>query len=157
MRPRPPVLLLSRVRWPRRLTRTPRGNECERCAPYGTGFSNAIEPTEPPKQAERMETPPATRFGKPVPELAQTDLCLRALENLGGTATNKQIRDRLVRDGHDVDLDKVRSTLKYLSRKKPPPVQTDVGSGLWRLRHANMPAPFVPAGTLPMNGAGGES
>jgi hypothetical protein len=109
------------------------------------------------EQPERAETPPATRFGRPVSEVTQTDLCLRALENLGGTATNKQVRDRLVRDGHNVGLDQVRSTLKYLSRKTSPLVQTDPGSGLWRLRKASTPAPFVPAGTLPMNGTGGES
>jgi hypothetical protein len=110
-----------------------------------------------PTQTERTDTPPAMRFGRPVPEVAQTDLCLQALEDLGGTATNKQVRDRLVREGHDVNLDKVRSTLKYLSRKTPPSVETEVGSGLWRLRVVRKSAPFVSAGTQTMNGAGGES
>jgi len=108
----------------------------------------------PPNQAERTETPPQTRFGKPVPEVSQTELCVRALESLGGTATNRQIRDRLARDGNDFNLDQIRGTLKYLSRKTPPPVETDAGSGLWRLRRVGT---FVPAGTLPVNGAGGES
>jgi hypothetical protein len=110
-------------------------------------------------QSDRPQPQPATRFGRPVPEISQADLCLQALEALGGTATNKQIRDRLLRDGHDVDLDKVRNSLKYMSRKTPPPVETDHGSGLWRLlRIPGTPAPFVPAGTLPMNGvSGGES
>jgi hypothetical protein len=109
------------------------------------------------EQPDLTETPAATRFGRPVSEVAQTDLCLQALESLGGTATNKQIRDHLVREGHGINLDKVRNSLKYLSRKTPPPVQTDNGSGLWRLRQGRAPAPFVPAGTLPVNGAGGES
>src|SRR6266568_449861 len=114
------------------------------------------QPTAQPTQADRTETPPATRFGRPVPEVAQTDLCLEVLASLGGTGTNKQIRARLARDGHDVTLDQVRGTLKYLSRKTPPPVETDAGSGLWRLRRGGTPASFVSADTLPMNGAGGE-
>lgn len=76
---------------------------------------------------------PLMRFGKPVPEEPLTDKCQEILEALGGTATNRQITDRLIRDGLDVDLDKVRGTLKYLSRKKPPSVATEPGSGLWRL------------------------
>jgi hypothetical protein len=79
------------------------------------------------------QSEPPMRFGRPVPEEPLTDKCQEVLEALGGTATNKQITDRLIRDGLDVDLDKVRGTLKYLSRKKMPPVTTEKGSGLWRL------------------------
>jgi len=121
------------------------------------------EPTEPDvwvetaRTVKRTETAPATRFGKPVPEVALTDLCRQALEDLGGTARNRQICDRLVRDGHDVNLDKVRSSLAYLSRKTPPVVATDPGSGIWRLLHVNTSRSFVPAVTVPVNGTGGES
>lgn len=118
------------------------------------------QPTETPTRAEpseRREASATTRFGRPVPEVTQTDLCLQALADLGGTATNRQVRDRLARDGHEVNLDKVRATLKYLSRKTPPPVDTEVGSGLWRLRAAPTTPSFVTAGTPPMNGAKGDS
>ncbi len=113
----------------------------------------------PLKQADPSASQPLMRFGRPVPEETLTDLCQRALEGLGGTATNKQIRDRLNRDGHDVDLDKVRGTLKYLSRKKPaPPVTTERGSGLWRLQRPVTPDAGVPsAAKATLNGAtGGE-
>jgi hypothetical protein len=118
------------------------------------------QPVDTAGQAAGPEQPKesaATRFGRPVPEVALTDLCLQALETLSGTATNKKIRDHLVRDGHDVGLDQVRSSLSYLSRKKPPQVQTDVGSGLWRLlRTAGTPAPFA-ASSPSINGAGRDA
>ena len=66
--------------------------------------------------------------------------CLDALEDLGGTASNKQISGRV-----DMDPDHVRGLLKYASGKKPnPPVVTEPGSGVWRLTRA-------------LNGAGGGS
>jgi hypothetical protein len=88
------------------------------------------------KQADRAQSEPSMRFGRPVPEEPLTDKIQETLEALGGTASNRQITDRLIRDGLDVDLDKVRGTLKYLSRKKPPPVTTEPGSGWWRLARA---------------------
>src|ERR1039457_4128206 len=79
------------------------------------------------------DDPPETRFGKPVPEVANTDLCFQALESLGKTASTKEIRARLARDGRDLSLDQIRGSLKYLSRKTPPLVETASGSGVWRV------------------------
>lgn len=97
-----------------------------------------------------------TRFGKPVPEVAQTELCLRMLKNLGRTAATKEIRDRLARDGHEFSVDQIRGTLKYLSGKTPPQVVTKPGSGVWRLRTAGAPVLADPAAATDaqaMNGA----
>jgi len=97
----------------------------------------------PAKQDGQSQSQPAMRFGKPVPEVPKLDRCMQALEDLGGAATNKQISKRVLRDGYEIDPDHVRGLLKYASRKKPPPVTTEPGSGLWRLQRS-------------LNGAGGE-
>ncbi len=112
----------------------------------------------PGQQPERVQPQPATRFGKPVPEKALTDRCQEALEEFGGTATNKQILARLIRDGVDVNLEQVRNTMAYLSRKKPPMVTTEKGSGLWRLLRPVTPDPGrLLLASSTMNGAtGGE-
>jgi hypothetical protein len=73
-----------------------------------------------------------TRFGRPVSEEANTDLCLRVLASFGRPASTKEVRDRLARDGHDLNTDQVRGSLKYLARKKEPQVETATGSGVWR-------------------------
>jgi hypothetical protein len=99
------------------------------------------------------------RFGRPVPEVPKVDRCIDALQDLGGTATNKQISGRLLRDGIDIDPDHVRGLLKYASRKKPAPVTTEPGSGLWRLQRPVTPDPRVPlaaGGTLNGRATGGE-
>ena len=99
----------------------------------------------PPSQNGHSQAQPAMRFGKPVPEKSKLDWCLEALEGLGGTASNKAISARVVRDGGpEIDPDHVRGLLKYASRKKPPPATTKSGSGLWVLQRSR-------------NGAGGES
>lgn len=96
-----------------------------------------------------------TRFGKPVPEVPQTELCLRVLADLGGrSASTKEIRDRLARDGHELSLDQVRATLKYMSKKTPPAVETATGSGIWRLKEGAVAVPLEPVGAPVMNGAG---
>jgi hypothetical protein len=74
----------------------------------------------------------ATRFGKPIPEISQADLCLRVLRSLG-RATTKEIRDRLAFEGHQLDTDQIRSSLRYLANKKPPLIGTNPGSGVWWL------------------------
>jgi hypothetical protein len=98
-----------------------------------------------PSQDGQPQAQPEMRFGKPVPEKPKLDWCLEALEGLGGTARNKAISTRVVRDGGpEMDPDHVRGLLKYASRKKPPPVTTESGSGLWVLQRS-------------LNGVGGES
>jgi hypothetical protein len=102
-----------------------------------------------------------TRFGKPIPEVANTDLCLKVLESFGKPATTKQIRDRLARDGHELSQAQVRGSLKYLSRKKPPPVTTTSGSGLWKLRRPSLSSghmvdPVAMLSTSTVNGHGEE-
>lgn len=109
----------------------------------------------PGQRAGQSQSQPATRFGRPVPEVALTDKCRDALEALGGTATNKQLVDHLRRNGHETDLDKVRASLRYLSRKKPPSVQTDPGSGLWRL--VSPSTSFTPAADAAGVSAAGEN
>lgn len=104
--------------------------------------------------ATATTTRPAMLFGKPAPEVAQTDLCLQALRSISRAATTKEIRDRIAREGHELDTDKVRNALRYLSTKKPPLVTTKSGSGMWRLVN---PAPTVlvdPANISALNGEG---
>lgn len=93
----------------------------------------ATEPASPPEPAAQAPPPVATRFGRPVPEVTQTELTLRVLEDLGRPASTKEIRDRLARDGHVLSQNQVRSTLKYMARKPDSPVETETGSGVWRL------------------------
>jgi hypothetical protein len=100
----------------------------------------------------------ATRFGRPVPETSNTDLCLAVLESFGKPATTRQIRDRLVREGHDLTVPQVRGAMRYLARKNSSPVETTPGSGLWRLRETRQAAPFrdAVAGLPAVNGVGGR-
>lgn len=93
----------------------------------------------PAKRADRPKSKPQMLFGKPIPEGdSKLKKCLDALEDLGGTASNKQISSRA-----DMNPDHVRGLLKYASGKHHPPVVTEPGSGVWRL-------------TRSLNGAGGE-
>ena len=88
--------------------------------------------------AMRPEPVPQTRFGKPVPEGdSKVKQCLDALEGLGGIASNRQISNRLLRDGVEINAEHVRGLMKYASGKKPHPlVVTEPGSGVWRLVRA---------------------
>ncbi len=112
-------------------------------------------PAESPKQASK---PQAMRFGRPVPETAITDLAHQSLENLGGQATTREIRDRLAREGHNFEQGQIRAAMRYLSKKNNPVVETTPGSGLWRLQGGQQAAPFRPAvtGFPAANGAGGR-
>ena len=116
----------------------------------------AERPIERAQQTERVSAPTATRFGRPVPEVTQTERCLRVLQALGRPASTKEIRDRLARDGHEFSQMQVRSTLKYMARKPSFGVETESGSGVWRLR-GSAAAPFPGDGTMTgtpaMNGA----
>jgi hypothetical protein len=91
----------------------------------------------PAKQADRPEPQPKLLFGKPMPEDTKLKKLLDAIEDLGGTASNKQIGSRV-----GMKPDHVRGLLKYASGKNHPPVVTEPGSGVWRL-------------TRSLNGAGG--
>lgn len=92
----------------------------------------------PAARTDQPQSKPAMLFGRPVPEgPSKLKQCVEALEDLGGIASNKQISNRLLRDGIEIDTDHVRGLLKYASGKKPhPPVVTEPGSGVWRLVRA---------------------
>ena len=111
------------------------------------GLDQPTVPPSPAAQAERPETQPQTRFGKPVPEVALTELCVRALESFGRQASTTQLRERLSVEGHEFTQTQVRGAMKYLSLKKPPIVETSKGTGVWRLsRQAKTSATgFTPA------------
>jgi hypothetical protein len=115
-------------------------------------------PVERTEQADRVPAPTATRFGRPVPEVPQTELCRRVLEDLGRPASTREIRDRLARDGHELSQSQVRSTLKYMARKPSFGVETETGSGVWRLQRSSAAAPFQGDGAVTgipvLNGAG---
>jgi hypothetical protein len=99
----------------------------------------AIAPAAPAEPAEPTGQAPAsaaTRFGRPVPEVTNTDLTLRVLEDLGRPASTTEIRERLAGDGHELSQTQVRSTLKYLARKPAYGVTTEPGSGVWRINRS---------------------
>jgi hypothetical protein len=108
---------------------------------------DAIE--RPNGQVENAETAASTttmRFGRPVPEVAQTDLCMRALGERGRSMNARDISEWLARqgvmaeDGRPYNPVRLRSTLKHLSRQGK--VVSAGKPGLWRL-----PAPKVAAGS----------
>jgi hypothetical protein len=118
--------------------------------------SESPSPAESSGSAQELA---AMRFGRPVPETANTDLCFRALETFGRPATTREIRDRVVQAGHDLEVGQVRGAMRYLARKSTSPVETTPGSGLWRLRDAQQAGPVQPGSpaVLPAaNGAGGR-
>lgn len=120
--------------------------------------AQSAERQAPAGQAPQVQS--AMRFGRPVPENPVTELSVQALEGIGRQASTKQIRERLARDGHEFTQTQVRNALRYLSKKPNPPVETNSGTGLWRLRPGRQPAPFRPephvAGLSVANGTGGR-
>ena len=93
----------------------------------------------PAKRADQPKPQPRMLFGKPVPEGdSKLKNLFDALEDLGGTASNKQLG---IRTG--MKPDHVRGLLKYASSKAHPEVVTEPGSGVWRL-------------TRSLNGTGGS-
>ena len=101
----------------------------------------ATAPTAPAEPTGQAPAPVATRFGKPVPEVTNTELTLRTLEGFGRAASTREIRDRLAREGHEFTMMQVRSTLKYMARKPAWGVTTETGSGVWRLQRPGAAAP----------------
>lgn len=120
------------------------------------------QPPAPAEQAEGPQTQARTRFGKPIPEVALTERCFRALESFGRQASTTQIRDRLAAEGHEFTQIQVRGAMKYLAAKKPPMVETSKGTGVWRLSKAVKSATtnFTPAASaagVSVAGANGSS
>jgi len=85
----------------------------------------------------------------------QADLCKRELRQLGHDAETAEIRRRLEQAGYKFSQSQVRSSLKYLARKKNPEVES-VRPGVWRLLSAPEYVPLESANVPAMNGAGGS-
>lgn len=91
-------------------------------------------PSPPPAETAKPALVPAgTLFGKRMPEITNTQLCLRALEQIGKPATTKEVRMKVREFGHQLDQDQVRGSLKYLAGRKDGLVENPE-SGVWRLR-----------------------
>jgi hypothetical protein len=121
--------------------------------------ARTTEPRAPAERAGQAQKQQQMRFGRPVPENPLTEQSLGALENLGRSASTKQIRERLAREGHEFSQGQVRAAMRYLSKKADPPVTTTPGSGLWRLVSPRQAAPSqsaTVAGLPAANGAGGR-
>jgi hypothetical protein len=128
------------------------------------GLDQPAEPQipAPAELAQGPQTRPRTMFGKPVPEVTVTELCLGALESFGRQASTKQIRERLKAEGHELTQTQVRGAMKYLLSKKPPMVETSKGTGVWRLSKAAKSAAtsFTPAASatgVSMTGENGSA
>lgn len=90
--------------------------------------------------AEQAGTTANTRpmlFGRPVPEVMQTELCVRALRERGRSMNARDISQWLAsqgvmaESGQPYDPVRLRSTLKHLSRQGK--VVQAGKAGLWRL------------------------
>lgn len=99
--------------------------------------------------------PTGMLFGKPMPEVTNTGLCLRALEQLGKSATTKEIREKIRELGHELDQGQVRGSLKYLASRRNSPVENPE-SGVWLLRRSSE-TPSAGATVLPLNNAARQS
>ena len=120
---------------------------------------DGIEPTNGQAvkaEVEAGETGSATkmRFGRPVPEVAQTELCLQALRERGNRSMNARdisiwLADHgiMADDGRPYDPVRLRSTLKHLSRQNK--VVQAGKPGLWRLPPPPKPAPVLVDPTSP--------
>jgi hypothetical protein len=96
-----------------------------------------------------------TLFGKPIPEITNTGLCLRALEQIGKSATTKEVREQIGDLGHALNQGQVRGALKYLAGRHDSPVENPE-PGVWLLQRSGEPTPAV--GTvLQLNNAAHES
>jgi multidrug resistance efflux pump len=85
---------------------------------------------------------------------AQTDLAIHALRQLGGQSSTVQIREVLEEAGYKYDQTQIRSALKYLAKKRNPPVEA-TGGGTWRLLEEIDYVPNEPESVPAMNGAKG--
>jgi len=130
--------------WVRQQARAPSG---EPASPY----TRPTQPTAPPGLADPAK--PRKLFGKDMPATPLTQLSMETLEKMGRSASTKQVRESLARDGHEYSQSQVRAALKYLAGKKNPPIES-TKPGVWRLRTSDAPVPFEPAGVTGMNGAG---
>jgi hypothetical protein len=96
--------------------------------------------TAPAHVTKSVPGPSGTLFGKPMPEVTNTGLCLRALELLGKPATTREIRAKVRELGHELDQDQVRGSLKYLAGRKDSPVENPE-MGVWLLQRSDGTAP----------------
>jgi hypothetical protein len=114
--------------------------------------SQAAQPEPAPAQVTKsVPVPSGTLFGKPIPEVTNTGLCLRALEQLGKPATTREIREKVRELGHQLDQDQVRGSLKYLAGRKDSWVENPE-KGVWLLRREDGTGPM--RATVPtINGA----
>ena len=67
--------------------------------------------------------------GDRVREPTYSQICLAALSALGGTATPRQVRDQLDREGVHITALQVSEALRGLSRRMNPAVEIAGGSG----------------------------
>ena len=105
--------------------------------------------------ANPVPAPTGTLFGKPMPEVTNTSLCVRALEQLGTSATTKEVREQIRKDGHELSQGQVRQTLKYLADRKNPPVENPE-PGVWLLARSAV-VPLADATVLPLNNTARQS
>jgi hypothetical protein len=94
--------------------------------------AEAAEP-KPADVTKPASTPTGTIFGKPMPEVTNAQLALRALEQIGKPATTREVRQKIREFGHERDQEKVRGSLKYLAGRKDGLVENPE-PGVWRLR-----------------------
>jgi hypothetical protein len=98
--------------------------------------------SSPVQGRDEAPAPVPVLFGKPVPEVTQTDLCLYALERLDRPVTTKEIREFLQKEDHQFSQAQVRSTLKYLANRRKPSLVESTQPGVWRLRRVDTAVPF---------------
>jgi hypothetical protein len=95
-------------------------------------------PSEPASNpaAQLAPAPVGTLFGRPMPEVTNTGLCIRALEQIGQAATTKEVREKIRELGHELNQGQVRGSLKYLAGRRNSPVENPE-PGIWLLRRAS--------------------
>ena len=107
--------------------------QAERTEPISVSGPQESIPGFSQDQAESSNLIPA-RFGKPVPEVSQTELCLYALNRLDRAVTTAEVREFLQQEGHDYNQAQIRATLKYLANRRKPSLVDNIQPGVWRLR-----------------------
>lgn len=109
----------------------------------------------PPGTAQKGPASAGVLFGKPIPEVTNTGLSLRALEQIGTTATTTEIREKISESGHVLSQSQVRGALKYLAGRHDAPVENPE-PGVWRLRRDTQPVPADANGSKLSNAMNGS-
>jgi hypothetical protein len=107
-------------------------------------------PQERDESQERIAGLPAPR--EPEPAMNLSDRVRMAVEQLGGSAKNEDIREHLLRLGHDYAPLQIRGSAKYLATKGK---LVSGGYGIWHLPPSVRPSHHSPdpvAGNAVMNG-----